>query len=50
MTAAMLISHHNLAFYLNMMGLARVAIAAGTYAAFKDSFLEKLRENDDPAV
>ena len=50
MTAAMLISHHNLAFYLNMMGLARAAIAAGTYAAFKDSFLEKLRENNDPAV
>ena len=50
MTAATMISHHNLAFYLNMMRLARVAIAAGTYDVFKNSFLEKLRETDDPAV
>ena len=50
MAAATLISHHNLAFYLNTMRSVREAIAGGTYLAFKNSFLEKLRENQDGGV
>jgi tRNA-guanine family transglycosylase len=50
MSAATLISHHNLAFYLNMMRLARDAIKAGTYGEFKYAFLAKLRENQDESV
>jgi queuine tRNA-ribosyltransferase len=50
MAAPILISHHNLAFYLNTMRLAREAITGGSYAEFKNSFLEKLRENQDDGV
>jgi queuine tRNA-ribosyltransferase len=50
MAAPMLISHHNLAFYLNLMRLAREAITCGTYADFKNSFLERLRENQAGGV
>ena len=45
MLAATLISHHNIAFYLNTMRLARGAIKAGRYAAFRNEFLAKLGEN-----
>ena len=45
MLAATLISHHNIAFYLNTMRLAREAIKAGRYAAFRKEFLVKLGEN-----
>ena len=50
MSAATLISHHNLAFYLNTMRQVREAIASGSYRVFKNSFLEKLRENQDGGV
>ena len=50
MAAATMISHHNLAFYLNTMRRIRKAIADGTYAAFKKSFLEKLCENRESGV
>ena len=50
MAAPILISHHNLAFYLNTMRAAREAITRGSYDEFKNSFLEKLRENQDSGV
>jgi len=50
MAAPILISHHNLAFYLNTMRCARESITLGRYAEFKNSFLEKLGENQDDGV
>lgn len=44
MLAASLISHHNIAFYLDTMRLAREAIKLGQYAAFRTEFLSKLSE------
>ncbi len=45
MLAATLISHHNLAFYLNLMKRIRSAIVAGGFEAFRAGFLAQL-END----
>ena len=45
MLAATLISHHNIAFYLNTMRRAREAIKVGRFAIFRAEFLEKLGEN-----
>jgi len=45
MLAATLISHHNLAFFLNTMRLAREAISQRNYASFRTEFLSKLSEN-----
>ena len=50
MLAASLISHHNIAFYLNTMRLAREAIKAGRFESFRAEFLAKLAENALPAV
>jgi queuine tRNA-ribosyltransferase len=50
MLAASLISHHNIAFYLNAMRLAREAIKAGRFESFRGEFLAKLAENAVPAV
>jgi queuine tRNA-ribosyltransferase len=50
MTSATLISHHNLAFYLNLMRRSRDAIASGNFESFKRSTLEKLTENEAGAV
>ena len=50
MLAASLISHHNIAFYLNTMRLAREAIKAGRFESFRGEFLAKLAENAVPAV
>ena len=50
MLAATLISHHNIAFYLNTMRLAREAIQAGRYEAFRNEFLAKLSENGGAEV
>lgn len=47
MNAAIMISHHNVAFFLETMRRARGAIEAGTYHVFKKAFLEKLRSNSD---
>jgi queuine tRNA-ribosyltransferase len=50
MLAASLISHHNLAFYLNTMRLAREAIKEKRFGAFRAEFLTKLGENGGAGV
>lgn len=50
MLAATLISHHNVAFYLNTMRLAREAIKAGRFEAFRGQFLARTGENADAGV
>ncbi len=50
MNAATMISHHNLAFYLDTMRRVRQSIKSGSFARFRSEFLEKLRENEDPNV
>ena len=47
MNAATMISHHNLAFYLDTMRRVRQSIKSGTFAQFRVEFLSKLRENED---
>ncbi len=46
MNAAIMISHHNVAFFVETMRRSRAAIIEGTYRIFKKDFLEKLQEND----
>ncbi len=46
MNAATMISHHNLAFFMKTMELAREAIRSGTFQAFRKEFLTKLGNND----
>lgn len=48
MNAATMISHHNLAFYLDTMKRVRQSIKSGSFARFRGEFLSKLRENEDP--
>ena len=50
MTAATLLSHHNLAFYLDLMRRTREAIARGVFASFKKVTLEKLTDNEAASV
>jgi queuine tRNA-ribosyltransferase len=50
MLAAMLISHHNLAFYLNTMRQARQAIKEQAFETFRLRFLSKISENADAGV
>ncbi len=50
MNAATMISHHNLAFYLDTMRRVRQSIKSGSFARFRSEFLEKLRENEDAIV
>ncbi len=45
MTAATLISHHNLAFYLNLMDVIRAAIKKGEFLKFRRDFLDKIGDN-----
>ena len=45
MLAAMLISHHNLAFFLDTMRKVRDAIKLGNFSRFKKDFLDKMQEN-----
>ena len=47
MNAATMISHHNLAFYLDTMKRVRQSITSGSFARFRREFLSKLRENED---
>lgn len=49
MLAAILISHHNLAFFLNLMRKARQAIIDQSFDSFKANFLEKFRTPEDEA-
>jgi queuine tRNA-ribosyltransferase len=50
MLAAMLISHHNLAFFLDTMRRVRDSIKLGGFIRFKKEFLDKMRENDATGV
>jgi queuine tRNA-ribosyltransferase len=50
MNAATMISHHNLAFFLDTMRRVRQSITSGTFAQFRKEFLSKLQENQEPAV
>ena len=46
MTASIMISHHNLAFFLETMRRVRESIRSGKFSAFRSSFLEGLRNNE----
>jgi queuine tRNA-ribosyltransferase len=50
MNAAIMISHHNLAFFLDTMKRVRQSIKSGQFARFRSEFLDKLRENEDAGV
>ncbi len=50
MNAAIMISHHNLAFFLDTMHRVRQSIKSGHFARFRSEFLSKLRENEDLGV
>lgn len=49
MTAAIMISHHNVAFFLNTMRDARIAIIEQRFETFRTDFLEGLRQADSDA-
>jgi queuine tRNA-ribosyltransferase len=46
MSAATLISHHNLAFFLDTMRRVRQSIRSGTFERFKQEYLNKIRAGD----
>jgi queuine tRNA-ribosyltransferase len=50
MAAAMLISHHNLAFFLSTMKKVREAIKSQTFGRFRTEFLSKLQVEGDAGV
>ena len=50
MNAAIMISHHNLAFFLDTMRRIRQAIKFGCFTQFRDEFLYKLRDGADSGV
>ena len=50
MLAAILISHHNLAFFLDLMRKVRDSIKLGNFNRFRKEFLEKLQENTQADV
>lgn len=50
MLAAILISHHNLAFFLDLMRKVRDSIKLGSFSRFRKEFLEKLQENTEAEV
>ncbi len=50
MLAAILISHHNLAFFLDLMRRIRQSIKLGSFSRFRKDFLEKLKENEETVV
>jgi queuine tRNA-ribosyltransferase len=45
MNASIMISHHNVAFFLDTMRQVREAISVGAFRAFRKDFLGKLQEN-----
>lgn len=45
MTAATLLSHHNLAFYLDLMRKIRESIKLGSFDKFRREFLSKMSDN-----
>ena len=50
MSAATMISHHNLAFFLDTMRAVRQSITSGTFSRFRREFLNKLQENQETGV
>ena len=50
MTAAILISHHNVYFFLDTMRRVRESIKTGSFQAFRKDFLGKLAENEPDVV
>ena len=50
MTAATMISHHNVAFFIETMRRAREAIIGGRFDQFRDNFLKGLAENNTGGV
>ncbi len=46
MLAATLISHHNLAFFLDLMRQIRQSIKSGNFNKFRLNFLEKIKESE----
>lgn len=50
MTASIMISHHNVAFFLETMRKARKAIKSDSFQQFRQEFLYKLRNNDAGGV
>ena len=50
MNAAILVSHHNVAFFMNTMRQARLAITERRFQEFHREFIDKLAHNDTPAV
>lgn len=46
MLAAMLISHHNLAFFLDTMRKVRQSIKLGQFKQFREDFLNKIKEGE----
>ena len=50
MTAATLLSHHNLSFYLQLLRAARDAIIAGKFQDFKTTALSKMNVNEQAGV
>jgi queuine tRNA-ribosyltransferase len=47
MLAAVLISHHNLAFFLDTMQKVRQSIKSGEFNRFKNEFVGKMRESEE---
>ena len=50
MAASILLSHHNVAFFMDTMRRTREAIERGDFQSFRLSFLDKLSENDANSV
>jgi queuine tRNA-ribosyltransferase len=50
MLAPMLISHHNLAFFLDTMRKVRQSIKSGSISQFRKDFLNKMQENGPAGV
>ncbi|MFT3745561.1 MAG: tRNA guanosine(34) transglycosylase Tgt [Pyrinomonadaceae bacterium] len=50
MTASIMISHHNVAFFIETMRNAREAIKESRFQAFRSEFTYKLKQNDTSGV
>jgi queuine tRNA-ribosyltransferase len=50
MNASILISHHNLAFFMDTMKKAREAIKSSSFQSFRKDFLNKLNHNETSGV
>jgi queuine tRNA-ribosyltransferase len=50
MLAAILISHHNLAFFLDTMRKVRQAIKFGEFSRFRNDFIGKIRDGEEKST